>query len=116
MHKTLRMVCLAAALSGSISAAELQGTVVDWACAKDMAQNGREKTLRDNRACSLMKDYNRPSYGLITQDKKFYKLDDPGNQHILELLKNTPDKDNLKVVVNGDISGDTIKVNYISML
>lgn len=116
MRKTLLVACLATVLSATLSAAELQGIVVDWSCAKDMVQNGREKTLRENRGCSLMKDYTRSAYGLITEDKKFYRLDDPGNQHILELLRNTPDKDNLKVVVDGDITGNTIKVNYLSML
>ena len=63
-----------------------------------------------------MKNFKRAAYGLITDDKKFYRLDDPGNQHILELLANTPDKDNLKVVVSGYIQRNTIKVSNITML
>jgi hypothetical protein len=64
-----------------------------------------------------MKNFKRTAYGLITDDKKFYRLDDePDNQHILQLLANTPDKDNLKVVVTGDIQGKTMKVSNITML
>ena len=63
-----------------------------------------------------MKNYKRAAYGLITDDKKLYRLDDAGNQHILQLLENTPDKDNLKVVVSGDIQGNTIKLSNITML
>lgn len=107
---------LALLLACGIQAAELQGVIADWNCTRAMVQNGREKTLRRNRSCSLMKNYTRSSYGLITDDKKFYRLEDPDNQHILELLRNTPDKDNLKVVVTGDVQGNTIKVTGITML
>lgn len=103
---------MAAVLPG----AELQGLVVDWKCAKHIVRDGREKTFRNDRSCRLMKDYQRPNYGLITDDKKFYRLDDPGNHRILELLRNTHDKDNLKVVVTGEIDGDTVKVANITML
>ncbi len=97
-------------------AAEIQGVVSDWNCAQAMVRNGRESVLRQNRSCSLMKNFKRGAYGLITESKQFYRLDDPGNRHILQLLSNTPDKDNLKVVVSGDIEGNTIKVANISML
>jgi len=63
-----------------------------------------------------MKNYQRSAYGLITDDHKFYKLDDPGNQRILQLLRDQPDKDNLKVVVSGELQGNTLKVANISML
>ena len=109
-------VCLLGTISSALSAAELQGLVVDWKCAKQMVRDGREKTLRNTRSCSLMKNYQRSGYGLITDDKKIYRLDDPGNQHILQLLQNTPDKDNLKVVVTGEIDGDSVKVANITML
>lgn len=116
MLKTAFALCLLGSISGALSAAELQGLVVDWKCARQMIKDGREKTFQHNRSCSLMQNYNRPGYGLITDDKKVYRLDDPGNWHILQLLKNTPDKDDLKVVVTGDIDGDTVKVANITML
>lgn len=116
MRKTVFALFLFGMISSMLPAAELQGLVVDWKCAKRIVQDGREKTLRNDRSCRLMGDYSRPSYGLITDDKKFYRLDEPGNRRILELLQNTPDKDNLKVVVTGEIDGDVIKVTNITML
>lgn len=116
MRKTLLLATIALAAAGSVSAAEIQGVVVDWNCIKPMVKNGREKTLKDNRNCSLMHSYRRDAYGLITVDKKFYRLDDPNNEHIIQLLQGTPDKDNLKVVVTGDIDGDTIKVVNMTIL
>jgi hypothetical protein len=98
------------------SAADVQGVIVDWNCVKPMVKDGRDKVLKQNRNCSLMTNYSREGYGLITVDKKYYKLDDAGRVWALKLLKDTPDKDNLKVVVTGDIDGDTIHVKNMSEL
>jgi hypothetical protein len=103
-------------LAASASGADLQGVIADWNCAQQMAEKGRLQTLKHNRSCSMMKDYNRSAYGLITRDKKYYRLDDNGNRLARELLGNTPDKDNLSVIVSGDIDGDTIKVTNMSEL
>jgi hypothetical protein len=116
MRKTLLLAAIALSAGCALSAAELQGLVADWSCVQQMVKNGREKTLKNNRNCSLMKNYRRDTYGLITDDKKYYRLDDPSNEHVMQLLQGTPDKDNLKVVVTGDISGDTIKVVNMSIL
>jgi hypothetical protein len=116
MRKILSTGGLLLLFTGFSDAAELQGVIADWNCTETMMRIGREKTLRQNRGCSLMKNYKRAAYGLITDDKKLYRIDDPGNQHILELLANTPDKDNLKVVVSGDIQGNVVKVSNITML
>ncbi len=116
MRRTLFIGCLIAGFSGTMAAAEMQGLITDWKCVKPMVQNGRDKTLRNNRSCSMMKNYRRPAYGLITSDNKYYRLEDPGNTKILQLLKDTPDKDNLKVVVTGDIQGGAMKVVNISEL
>lgn len=116
MRKTLGVVVFLLGVGGPISAADMQGVIAPWDCTKTMVENGRAKTLRDHPNCSLMHNYRRETYGLITGDKKYYKLDDPNNQHILQLLQGTPDKDNLKVVVTGDVDGDTIKVVNMTML
>lgn len=100
----------------ALSAADLQGVIADWNCTQDMAHNGRAKVLKQNRGCSLIKDYHRGAYGLITVDHKYYRLDDNGNKLARQLLADTPDKDNLKVIVSGDIDGDTIKVANMSEL
>ena len=104
------------AFAAELSAAKIQGVIADWNCVQPMVQQGREKTLRRNRSCSLMKNYRREAYGLITGDKKYYKLEDPGNSRILQILEHSPDKDNLHVVVTGDLDGDTLKVANISLL
>ncbi len=116
----MRRLLLSAALifgSGCVAcAAEMQGVIADWDCTQDMVRNGREATLKQRPGCSLMKNYNKAEYGLITDGKNFYKLDDAGNRQARLLLKNTRDRDDLKVVVTGDVSGNTIKVATMSLL
>ena len=102
--------------AASARPADLQGVIADWTCVQPMVKNGREKTLTQNRNCSLKTNYSRSAYGLITVDQKFYKLDDAGRAWALRLLKDTPDKDNLKVVVSGDVDGDTLHVKNMSEL
>lgn len=116
MRRTLGVVTFLLGMSGVMCATDIQGVIAPWECVKHMAENGRAKTLRDQPSCSLMHNYRRETYGLITNDKKYYKLDDPNNEHVLQLLQGTPDRDNLKVVVTGDVQGDTIKVVNMSML
>lgn len=116
MRKTLGVVAFILGISGVVSAADVQGAIAPWDCVKRMVEIGQAKTLKEQPSCSLMHNYRRETYGLITGDKKYYKLDDPNNEHILQLLEGTPHKDNLKVVVTGDIEGDTIKVVNMTML
>lgn len=123
MRRLLTPIFWMLAISSALAATDLQGVVADWSCTQDMVRYGRAKVLKQNRSCSMTKNYDRAAYGLITQDKKFYRLDDNGNKLARQLLANSPDKDNLKVIVTGDIipsqtgaGGDTIKVTNMSEL
>jgi hypothetical protein len=109
-------LALAIGIAASASAADFQGLIVDWRCAKPIVQDGKKKTFEHDRSCSLIHNYQRQAYGLVTDDKKYYYLADPGNQHILQLLRGDPDKDDLKVIVTGELEGDTIHVTNVSML
>jgi hypothetical protein len=97
-------------------AADLQGVITDWNCTQDMVQHGREQVLKQRPSCSLAKDFHRSLYGLITDEKKFYKIDPASNGRVLQILENSPNKDSLKVVISGDLQGDTVKINTISIL
>ena len=116
MRRISSTLVLALVFSCLAQAAEIQGVVADWNCVKGMVRNGRAKTLQHDHGCSLVKNYKREGYGVITDEKKFYRLDGRGNQQVIELLGNSPNKDNLKVLVRGDLDGNTIKVSNISIL
>ena len=116
MRRTLSTLAFALAFTFAAQAAEIQGVIADWNCVQGMVKDGREKTLHQNHGCSLVKNYKRKGYGIITDDKKFYRLDDSGNKHAVELLGNSSDKDNLRVLVRGDLDGNTIKGSDMTIL
>jgi len=116
VKRAVLLVLLPLVFLCSAGAAELQGVLADWNCTERMVRDGREKTLKQDGSCSLMKKPGRSEYGLITDGKKFYRLDKAGNDQARELLGNSHDRDNLRVIVRGDLSGNTFKVQSMSIL
>lgn len=114
MRKLAGLCLLAAAMP--LGAAEIQGYLADWNCVQKIVKNGAEQTYKNDKTCSLRDNYNRQAYGLITEDKKFYRLDAVGNKHARELLPKAPSRDRLFVVITGDIQGNYIKVTDMSVL
>jgi alpha-tubulin suppressor-like RCC1 family protein len=53
---------------------------------------------------------------VITADKKVLKLDANGNAKVTEALKNSTKKDHLRVNVSGDVQGDTLNVQSLTLL
>ena len=68
------------------------------------------------KAVACRGNYKRSAYGLITDSKKYYRLDDAGNALALHLLSMSPSQDQVHVIVTGDLSGDVIKVKDMSIL
>lgn len=117
MSKLLAVLLLAVfAAAGTASATDLQGILADWKCTKKMVQDGIEKALQRDKNCSLETNYKRDSFGLITDDKKYYQLDAVGNKRALELLENSPSKNGLHVLIKGDLQGNLIKVREMTIL
>jgi hypothetical protein len=116
MRNLCLLLLLGLGITALASAVELQGVLTDWNCTENMVRNGREKVLKQDRSCSMAKNWRRSAYGLITDDKKFYKIDPQDNDRVIQMLNNSPDKDNLRVVISGDLNGDTLTIKTISEL
>ena len=116
MRTTIVTLVLSTLLAGSAAAADFQGVLADWKCTEKMVKNGREKTLKDDHTCSLRRNSARSGYGLITDEKKYYQLDAEGIRLAKELLNNSHDKDNLRVLARGELDGDTLKVSTMTIL
>lgn len=116
MRRTCFSFLLMLAAAAGASAMDVQGVLADWDCVKPMVRDGREKTLKNQSNCSLDRNYSRSAYGLITDDKHFYRLDDAGRGWALKLLKDSPDKNNLHVIIHGEVNGETIHVETMSEL
>lgn len=116
MRRTLAVALLGLLMAGIAAAAEVQGVIADWSCAKRMVKNGRQQTLKRDHSCSMVGNYNCPAYALITGNNKYYRLDGKGSEWARTLLRDSPDKDNLMVVVRGTVQGNTIQVKGMTEL
>lgn len=84
--------------------------VVDVMCSKRAAANPDAHT----RDCALK--CSGSGFGIVTEDQKFLKFDAEGNAKIAEALKASDKKDHLRVNVDGDVEGDTLKVKSVQLL
>jgi len=84
--------------------------VVDANCSAKVAGAPDSHT----RACALK--CAASGFGIVTSDKKFLKFDTEGNTQILAALKASSKKDHLRVDVDGEVQGDTLKVTSVRLL
>lgn len=84
--------------------------VVDLNCHAKVASNPDAHS----RQCALQ--CASSGYGVFTEDGKFLKLDANGNKEVTQALKSSKEKDHLRVDVDGDVQGDTLKVSSIKLL
>lgn len=84
--------------------------VVDVSCSKKAAANPDAHTRSCALACA------KSGFGIVTKDQGFLKFDAAGNAKITEALKASSEKNHLRVDVNGDVEGDTLKVSSIKLL
>ena len=83
-------------------------TLVDSNCsAKVKADPDSHK-----RACAIK--CAKSGYGILTADGKFVKFDADGSAKALALLEKSDKVDKLRVDVNGEIEGETLKVATIA--
>lgn len=98
------------------SAAEIKGVLLDQACASgDGLKDGQKGALKHDRDCALMDACAKSGYGIVTADDKFLKFDSAGNQKALALLQKTTKSDDLRVKVTGDVTGDQIAVQSVTL-
>ena len=83
---------------------------------KIVADQDQNAAQGHTRECALMPDCVKAGYGVCTADGKYLTFDQAGNQKAEQALKASKKKDNVKVRVTGDQSGDTLKVTAIKIL
>jgi len=120
MRSVVRLIVVAglvAALGGLAYGAEVQGILLDRMCSmKIVADKDQNAARAHGRDCLLMSDCVKAGYGVFTADGKFIVFDAAGNQKAEEAVKASKKKDDIKVQVTGEQSGDTIKVASIKIL
>lgn len=115
--KVVTAAVLVAALGSLAQAAEIQGILLDRVCSAKIVQSGSQKAAQDHtRMCALMPDCAKSGYGVFTADGKFIVLDQAGNRKAEQALKASTKKNDIRVQVTGEQTGDTIKVAAIRIL
>jgi hypothetical protein len=106
---------LLASLAGALSAAEVQGVLMDKMCSMKAAKEGQKAATMHTRECAMMPDCEKSGYGVFTADNKFLVFDAAGNEQASRALKASKKRDNLKVNVSGKIDGNTIEVATLKL-
>ncbi|HSE42971.1 MAG TPA: hypothetical protein VLH08_19575 [Acidobacteriota bacterium] len=83
-------------------------SVIDTMCLSKV----KEDPDKHPRKCLLQCEMS--GYGILDSEGKYLKFDDAGNEKFLALLKDSDKKDHIRVTVEGEQSGDTIKVTSVS--
>jgi hypothetical protein len=115
VHRNVIRVFLLASLAGVLSAAEVEGVLMDKMCSMKAAKEGQKAATMHTRQCALMPDCEKSGYGVFTADNRYLTLDAAGNEQASAALKASKKKDNLKVKVTGEIKGDTIRVASLKL-
>jgi hypothetical protein len=84
--------------------------MVDVSCSKKATANPDAHTRDCALACATS------GFGIVTKDQQFLKFDAAGNARIADALKASSKKDHLRVNVDGDVQGDTLKVISVQRL
>ena len=120
MRSAIRLLViagLAAGLGCLAYAAEVQGILLDRECSPKIVQAKDQKAAQAHtRSCALMDACVKAGYGVFTADGQFVILDPAGNLKAVAALKASRIKDNIRVQVSGDQTGDTMKVTAIKIL
>jgi len=110
MRKKLLVIMLVGLFSLPLLAEEWKNAaVVDVQCSAKAKANPDAHTRQCAMGCA------KSGFGIFTSDGKFLKFDAKGNAAMVEALKKTEKTDHLRVNVKGDVSGDMIKVESLSL-
>src|SRR5262245_46813816 len=115
LHRGLTRLFLLTGLAGLLSAAEVEGVLMDKMCAMKAVKDGEKAATMHTRQCDMMPDCEKSGYGVFTTDNKYLVFDATGNEQAAAALKSSKKKDNLKVKVSGEVTGDTIKVASLTL-
>ena len=102
-------------MAGLAAGAQVNGVLMDKMCSMKAAKEGQQAATMHTRECALMPPCQKSGYGVFTSDGRFLTFDEAGNTKALEALQASKQKDNLKVSVSGDITGDSIKVSKLKL-
>jgi hypothetical protein len=114
MKKLILVVFTAVALSAFAADTQVQGYLVDIACASEEGQR-TNFGIKHSKDCLQMPDCERSGYGLLTDDKKIIKFDAASNAKAKEFIADMQKHNDIKVNVTGTMNGERMTVSKIEL-
>jgi len=84
-------------------------SVIDGMCLSKV----KDDPDKHQKKCLLQCE--KSGYGILDSNGKYLKFDDSGNEKFLALIKDSDKTNHIRVTVEGEQSGDTIKVTSVSL-
>lgn len=85
-------------------------SIVDTQCSKKVAANPDAHARSCALACA------KSGFGIIDKNGQYLKFDTKGNDEATKLLQSSSEKDHLRVNVNGQKQGETIRVRSLKLM
>ncbi len=114
MKRVLVILLGAVAISAFAADATVKGYLVDISCATDEGLRPDFGTTH-TKECLKMPECESSGYGVLTADKKIIKFDKAGNEQARKFLDSTTRNADIKVIVTGTVSGDSMTVSKIEL-
>ena len=116
LARRLALAALTASLFAPLSAESIDGYLVDKQCSAKIIEGGAAAGKAHTKECLLSDACKASGYGVVTEDGKFIKFDPNGDKLVQNLMDVLRDKDDLKVNVQGPLSGDRIVVKALQKI
>ncbi len=111
----LRSAALIGALAGTAFAEQIDGILMTTMCAAKAVKEGGDAAVKHERTCNLKPNCAKTGFGVLTPDNRFFQFDQAGNEKALKALQESAKKDDMKVVVTGDVQGNKIAVSNLKL-
>lgn len=94
----------------------LNGYLVDISCATERSKELATLGVVHTKQCLQMPACVRSGYGLLTDDRKVIRFDQPGNEKVMMLVANAEQKSDFRIKVSGLLDGDSLQVRDVQLL
>jgi hypothetical protein len=115
MKKLVMILFAAISLSAFAADTTVKGYLVDLACAKEDGSKA-DFGAKHTKGCLQMDECEKSGYGVMTEDKKVIRFDKAGNEQAKKFIAALPNKKNdIKVAVDGAVTGENMTVTRIAL-
>jgi len=114
MKKLALILFAATAICAFAADTTVKGHLVDLSCAAEEGSNPGFG-VKHTKDCLQMEECAKSGYGVLTEDRKVIRFDKAGNEQAKKFIADLKKRNDIKVVVTGNLQGEQITVNKIEL-